>query len=116
MPKTVPQEGRDDWKTFVADAAAKDPSERTEAEKQALRAAFFGECNDPPVEGSEERMTFVVEAAAKDPSKRTDVEKQALRKAFPTETRIRQLRSFSGRPARLEGADQCCRRLDASSQ
>jgi hypothetical protein len=81
MPMTVPREGSDDWKTFVADAAAKNPSKRTEAEKQALRAAMSGE--NPPVEGSEEWMTLVADAAAKDPSKRTDLERRALQKAFP---------------------------------
>jgi hypothetical protein len=70
MPKksAVPAEGSDEWKAFVADAAAKDPSKRTEAEREALHMAFPNEAREVPRDGSEEWTTFVADAAAKEPS------------------------------------------------
>ena len=40
MTKKTPTPGSDAWKTFVADAMAKDPSRRTDAEREAIQQAM----------------------------------------------------------------------------
>jgi hypothetical protein len=40
MTKQTPHPGSDEWKTFVADAMAKDPAKRTREEREAIKQAM----------------------------------------------------------------------------
>ncbi len=76
-------EGDDNWKTAVADAAAKHPADRSESERQAVaHAMHITQDGKPPKTETDEWKTFVANAIAKPPSKRSSEEKRAIGEAM----------------------------------